>query len=155
MQSHYEFVSHWDVPAPRSLVWEVLMDLPAYPQWWPSIERVDTWTDGAGTLHARTRVRSRFRYELGWEGVYDEISPPSRSSYRVELGDLLGRGDMTLAESPGGTSVTYRWDVQTTRRWMKLLAPVLRPVFVWGHHRVMDEGLRGLRSEVARRSALV
>jgi hypothetical protein len=35
------------------------------------------------------------------------------------------------------TAVTYEWDVETTTRWLSMLAPVARPLFAWNHDRVM------------------
>jgi hypothetical protein len=42
------------------------------------------------------------------------------------------------------THVRYDWIVDTTKRWMILLAPVARPLFAWNHHAVMRRGQEGL-----------
>jgi len=54
-------------------------------------------------------------------------------------GELEGTGRWRFAASDL-TVVTYEWNVQTTRPWMNLLAPVGRPVFVWSHNAVMRRG---------------
>jgi hypothetical protein len=41
--------------------------------------------------------------------------------------------------------VTYVWRVQLRQRWMRLLAPLLAPVFRWNHDAVMRAGEAGLR----------
>ena len=39
----------------------------------------------------------------------------------------------------------YIWEVDTAKRWMNALAPLLRPLFVWNHHAIMRAGEAGLR----------
>jgi hypothetical protein len=58
-------------------------------------------------------------------------------------GELTGRGRWGLREDGGGTRVTYRWEVATTRWWMNLVAPVCRPLFQWNHDVVMQWGYEG------------
>jgi hypothetical protein len=59
-------------------------------------------------------------------------------------GDLEGTGHWRLFEQAGVTAVTYEWEVRTTKPWMKLLAPVARPVFEYNHDVVMRWGGEGL-----------
>jgi len=40
--------------------------------------------------------------------------------------------------------VRYEWTVDTKKRWMDLLSPMLAPIFRWNHDQVMAEGGRGL-----------
>ena len=42
------------------------------------------------------------------------------------------------------TTVRYAWAVRTTRPWMNLLAPIMRPAFAWNHDYVMANGATGL-----------
>lgn len=59
-------------------------------------------------------------------------------------GDLTGEGSWTLASVDAGVHVTSRWHVVAGPRWMRLLAPVAGPLFVWNHDRVMAAGTRRL-----------
>jgi hypothetical protein len=59
-------------------------------------------------------------------------------------GELAGTGSWRLYEDDGSTAVLFEWRVQTTRRWMNLLAPFARPLFRWNHDRLMRAGGRGL-----------
>jgi hypothetical protein len=78
--------------------------------------------------------------EQVWEEVYHAERWPTWWSYVVGVdeleaeatGELAGTGRWTLTAADGGTLVRYNWDIRTTRRWMNLLAPVARPVFVSG-----------------------
>ena len=42
------------------------------------------------------------------------------------------------------TTVRYDWKVETTKRWMNLIAPIARPLFSWNHDVVMGWGGEGL-----------
>ncbi|HKQ32652.1 MAG TPA: polyketide cyclase, partial [Thermodesulfobacteriota bacterium] len=38
----------------------------------------------------------------------------------------------------------YDWQVETTKPWMNLIAPLARPIFKWNHDVVMKWGAEGL-----------
>ena len=59
-------------------------------------------------------------------------------------GELQGRGLWQLSTENGETLVRYDWNVETTKRWMILLAPIARPLFEWNHNVVMSWGAQGL-----------
>jgi hypothetical protein len=59
-------------------------------------------------------------------------------------GNLEGTGHWRLFEHQGVTAVTYEWNVRTTKRWMKLLGPLGRPLFEYNHDVVMRWGGEGL-----------
>ena len=40
--------------------------------------------------------------------------------------------------------VVYEWNVETTARWMNVLAPLGGPAFAWNHDRIMRAGGEGL-----------
>ena len=55
-----------------------------------------------------------------------------------------GVGRWRLYEQDGITAVLYEWNVATSKAWMNLLAPLLRPVFEWNHDWVMARGGEGI-----------
>ncbi len=61
----------------------------------------------------------------------------------VASGELAGTGLWRFFADGDATAVFYQWDVETTRAWMNLLAPLARPAFAWNHDRVMREGGAG------------
>ena len=61
-----------------------------------------------------------------------------------------GVGRWRFFEQGGVTAVVYEWNVETTARWMNVLAPLGRPAFEWNHDRVMQAGGEGLASCSAR-----
>jgi hypothetical protein len=64
-------------------------------------------------------------------------------------GELDGVGLWNFHDEPEGTHVRYLWRVAVTRPWMRLLAPILAPVFAWNHNKVMRWGLEGARKRLA------
>jgi len=62
----------------------------------------------------------------------------------IASGELEGRGLWQLSNEGSETIVRYDWNVQTAKQWMKLLAPIARPVFKWNHDVVMSWGAKGL-----------
>jgi hypothetical protein len=77
---------------------------------------------------------------------------PHRMSVRAR-GDLDGRGEWQLEQDGEWVVVKYDWTVLATKPWMIVLAPLLKPVFVWNHKWAMQRGFEGLSRELARRSA--
>jgi hypothetical protein len=71
------------------------------------------------------------------------IEPP-RLLEGIAKGELQGRGLWQLSSEDSETIVRYDWSVETTKRWMNLLAPIARPLFEWNHNVVMSWGAKGL-----------
>ena len=66
-------------------------------------------------------------------------------------GELDGLGRWTLTPDGARTHVRYDWIVEVTKPWMRLAAPLLRPVFAWNHGMVMRWGYEGLTRKLAAR----
>lgn len=86
----------------------------------------------------RTSVRAVLPYALTWDMRLVEASP-QRLRWEAE-GDLDGTATLALSRSPQGTVVRATWSVRPTPRWMRLLWPVARPLFVRNHDEVMRRG---------------
>jgi hypothetical protein len=59
-------------------------------------------------------------------------------------GDVEGSGCWHFSSQNDVTIVRYEWRVRTGRGWMKLLAPIARPLFKWNHDYVMQRGAEAL-----------
>ena len=70
----------------------------------------------------------------------------------VVRGDLAGCGVCRVLSDECGTLVRYEWTVRLRRPWMRWLAPLARPVFLWNHDRVMQRGEAALAECLARES---
>ncbi len=56
----------------------------------------------------------------------------------------------TLDSQGARTQVRYDWIVEVTRPWMRIAAPMLRPIFTSNHGVVMSWGYQGLTRKLAR-----
>jgi uncharacterized protein YndB with AHSA1/START domain len=143
--ARYRFLTTWCLDAPIERVFEAIHDTESWPNWWRGVEDVVELEpgdgDGVGSL-ARYTWKSRLPYRLEFDMRVTRVKRP----YEMEgeaVGELTGTGRWRLFEGPA-TAVLYEWDVQTTRPWMNLLAPLARPVFAWNHDWVMRHGADGL-----------
>ena len=137
---HYRFLTAWLLEAERRAVWWTLRDAERWPEWWRGVQRV---TELEPDRRYRIAWRSRVPYELEFDFAVLELDEPL--SMRGEAtGQLEGTGHWRLFEQNGVTAVTYEWDVRATKRWMRAIGPVARPVFEYNHDVVMRWGGEGL-----------
>jgi len=142
----YALVTHWHLRAPIERVWEAIFAVEEWPRWWPYVQAVNELRKGdARGIGAVRRFTwsSALPYRLSFEMIATAVEPP-RYMEAVATGELSGKGRWQLAAEGPTTRVRYDWTVMTTRRWMNIVAPLMRPVFRWNHGRVMAEGGRGL-----------
>ncbi len=98
--------------------------------------------DGVGQ-RIRYIFKSALPYTVSFDIVLREVSPPHLLIGEAS-GELEGFGRSDITEDDGVTTLGYTWHVRTTGRAMNLLAPLLRPAFMWNHHVVMRWGAEGL-----------
>ena len=153
--AEFVLVSHWRLPAPRERVWQVLRATHDWPRWWPYVASVEELepgdASGVGALH-RYHWTSRLPYSVKFATRTVEVRRAELVRGRAE-GDLHGEGLWELGDDGDGTRVTYTWRVSLTKRWMRMLAPLLRPIFTWNHDAVMAAGERGMKAWLVRDSA--
>jgi hypothetical protein len=144
--SEFSLITHWHLDAPIDHVWEAIVAVEDWPQWWRYVHAVEELTpgdaDGVGALRRYT-WSSRLPYRLSFDMRVTRVERPS-SLEGVAEGDLRGSGRWHLAPEGETTHVRYDWTVVTTKPWMKVLAPLLQPAFRWNHNQVMAEGGRGI-----------
>ena len=150
--------THWLVVATIEEVAAILSEPERLPDWWPevylSVEIVDPGgPDGVGRVVA-FHTRGWLPYTLRWRGTVVDAHRPH--TWTVEAtGDLDGRGVWQLEQRGELAVVDYTWRVRVEKPGLKLLAPVLRPVYAANHRWAMARGLEGLGRELARRRATV
>jgi uncharacterized protein YndB with AHSA1/START domain len=144
--AQYEFLTTWCLDAPIDRVWDALYESERWPEWWRGVERVQVLEPGdadrVGEL-SRYTWKSRLPYRLEFDMRTTRVERPFLVEGTAQ-GELAGQGRWRLFEARGTTAVTYEWTVETTERWMNLLAPLARPVFAWNHDVVMRNGGVGL-----------
>lgn len=146
MAADYHYISTWQLQAPIEPVWAAISDLEQLPAWYPAVQQVQTLTPGdpdAVGSRVRYLLKGRLPMRLAFEATITRVDPPRELELQAE-GDLAGTGRWELQQQDGVTTVRYRWDVQTTRPWMNLVAPVARPLFTWNSRGVMLQAGQGL-----------
>ena len=144
--ARYVLTSTWSVDASVGAVWavfEAFVDAPDPFAWWPDLV-VRARDDDV--VHVVTRsalgYRLRFRLHSLWTAELQQIG------FAAD-GDLRGSGTAVLAAAERGTTVRIEWVVAPTRTWMRWTTPLLRPVYVAAHRRVMRRGELALQQWLA------
>jgi mannose-6-phosphate isomerase-like protein (cupin superfamily)/uncharacterized protein YndB with AHSA1/START domain len=140
----YVFVDEWDVAAPPEAVFSALADARTYPVWWRPVY-IDVESDGPAELgkESRQHFKGRLPYHLNTRSVITELDPPRTITAEVD-GDLRGTGTWTLAPVATGTHVRFDWQVHADRKLLRLLTPLLRPLFRWNHNWAIARAMAGL-----------
>jgi quercetin dioxygenase-like cupin family protein/uncharacterized protein YndB with AHSA1/START domain len=147
----YVFVDEWNVDAPREAVFDALADGRTYPAWWRPVY-IDVDADGPPRLGqvARQHFKGQLPYHLKTTSKIVRYDPPHVLDVEVE-GDLRGHGKWTLTPTAfGGTHVRFDWTVHADRRLLRVLTPVLRPLFRWNHNWAIARAIEGLEPYVRR-----
>jgi Polyketide cyclase / dehydrase and lipid transport len=142
----YHYVSSWQLQAPIEQVWAALNDLEHLPVWYRGVHEARELAPGdALGVGRRVRyvIKGRLPLRLAFEATTTRSVPPQDQELQAE-GDLAGTGRWSLDEHGKVTTVSYHWDVRTTRPWMNLLAPLARPIFTWNSRGVLLEAGEGL-----------
>jgi quercetin dioxygenase-like cupin family protein/uncharacterized protein YndB with AHSA1/START domain len=140
----YRFLDEWDVAAAPEAVFGAVADSRTYPEWWRPVY-LDVQADGPAALGtaARHHFKGRLPYHLRTRSVIVDIDPPRRVVAEVD-GDLRGRGTWTLTPAPDGTHVRFDWQVHADRPFLRVLTPVMRPMFRWNHNWAVARAKEGL-----------
>ncbi len=146
----YHFVTHWRVRGPIQLVYDILKDGEGYSRWW---RPAYVSTTSTGDKKIRALVRARLPYTLDFATEPVRENPPFEFEIR-STGELSGRGLWKLRQEGEMTAVDFFWDVRAEKPLVKLLSPILKPLFKWNHDWVMKVGEKGLQQEIEHRSSL-
>lgn len=140
--AEYHLLTIWRFEAPLEKVYAVIHDSLLWPDWWPSVKKVEAVA--AGDAHGINSVRLYF-----WQGELPYQVAFAVRATRIEKlvalegsadGDLEGSGCWHFSRQGGISIVRYEWHVRTTRWWMNLIAPVARSLFIRNHVQIMGQG---------------
>lgn len=149
----FDLTSRWRVEGAREEVDEVFRDPGDLPRWWPEVY-LDVRLLEPGDAKGVGRVadiwsRGWLPYTLRWRMTVLEVDAGRR--VLEATGDLVGRGEWTLAQDGRFVDLTYTWHVRAERPLFRLMAPLLKPLMAWNHRWAMARGEAALRRELTRR----
>lgn len=129
-----------------SQTFAVLRDLQTYPSWWPEVKSVIP----VGEDRAVVLIMGILPYSLEFL-MERQVDDPDSGTLRAGLtGDLEGYSSWTVVPGEeGGCRLIYDQQVEVTKRALRLLAPVARPLLRLNHALMMSRGKRGLESYLA------
>jgi hypothetical protein len=162
MPAHvYRFQEHWTIPGfPPREVYEVVADGRLLTHWWKGVYLAAEPLDGAGGGDAAPGVGSRVRvkargalpYALYFVLETTDLDPGRLVEVRTR-GDFEGVWRAAFAPASGGTRVDIEWTVTVQKPLVRLLSPLLRPLFAWNHRWTTPRGEAGLRAYLGARRA--
>jgi hypothetical protein len=141
-RSRFEFFDEWRLAAEPGAVWPVIRDVEDWPDWWPSVRTVTPVAGDTGSTY-QFRFRTRLPYDMAFAAELVSDDTLQTAEARV-TGRVDGSGLCTATAIDGGTLVRFDWSVRPQLIWMRVVAPVARPVFRWNHRSLMAEGARAL-----------
>lgn len=144
---HYHFTTTWKVDALLEKVWNIIKRPEDWTQWWKGVLKAEIISpgdiNGIGKKHAFiwqnfTPNKLHFTSEVIF---IDELKCIEA---KVE-GELEGTGTWHFSNQGKETIISFEWKVATTKMWMNIFAPVLKPVFIWNHNWLMKQGEKGIK----------
>lgn len=152
--NQYQFQTVWRVGAPRAVLYEILKEGQSYPRWWPDVYLTARFTPSGRADHVGDRVdlltKGWLPYRLHWTAATERLSPPERIEISAS-GDFVGEGSWQLEPEGETTRITFDWRIRADKPLLRLLSPILKPLFRWNHHWAMSTGLPRLQAEARRR----
>ena len=144
--TEYRLLTIWRVEAPLEKVYAAIENSLHWPHWWPGAEKVEELAAGDADGIDSIR-RYSWQGQLPYRVVFDVCTTRIENQVVIEgkaRGDLDGVGRWHFTRQGTVSVVRYEWHVRSTRWWMKLLAPVARPLFIRNHALLMAQGGEGL-----------
>lgn len=144
--TEYRLLTIWRIEAPLQEVYAAIHNSMHWPEWWPSVRKVEDIADGDGNGINSIR-RYAWQGKLPYRVVFDVRATRLETLIAIEgtaRGDLEGNGRWKFSRQGKVSVVRYEWHVRTTRWWMNLVAPVARPMFIHNHTQIMDQGGKAL-----------
>lgn len=145
----YSFVTSWKFESAIEPLWDIIYDFERWPEWWKAVKKVEILDNGVAAIGKK--VRYSWKSDLPYTLRFCLTSTHIDKYHLIEgvaNGDLDGFGLWKFTEKGGITTITCSWDVNTNKKWMNIMAPILKPIFRWNHAIVMRWGAKGLAKKL-------
>ncbi len=145
----YSFVTTWKLRCPLENAWDIIYKQEEWPNWWKGVQQVTVLEPGINDIGKKIAYtwKSALPYTLSFYMISRHIDTHHLLEGTAH-GDLEGIGLWNFSEDKGITTIECSWDVNTNKKWMNMLAPLLRPLFKWNHRVVMRWGAKGLAKKL-------
>jgi hypothetical protein len=151
--NHYRFVTHWQLKGTCEQVYALLMDMEGMKRWWPSLYRDATVVESGAANDVgkvvAVETKGFLPYVLHWTYRVTANNVPHGFSIEA-FGELVGHGEWTFVQRGEMVDVTYVWEVEANKPFMRHFAFLLRPLFAANHNWVMRRGEEGIQQELAK-----
>jgi hypothetical protein len=150
----FQIMTIWRVTGALHEVADILTDAEHLPNWWGEVylgTRIIAPGDAAG-IGRQVAVHSKgwLPYDLHWVATLVDSRLPDAWTVRAQ-GDLVGLGQWSLRQNGPLVEAVYDWQVRAEKPVLRLLSPLLAPIFAWNHRWAMAKGEAGLKRELVRR----
>ncbi|MFD2471148.1 SRPBCC family protein [Amycolatopsis silviterrae] len=144
--AQYSFRSVWWLPTTLpERVFDAIVDLEAYPRWWPDVQSVRQVDDDTAQVVCRSRLPYRIVVAM-----HREQQDAAGLRVRVRLsGDLDGVLAGAIRAAGGGTTLEITQHVRARKPLLRRLDVVARPFFRANHAWMMRRGHHGLAGYLA------
>jgi len=144
-----EYSATFTFAATPERVWAVMQRFEAIAASWPWLRELQV--HGAG-LHEGTVVRGvvspPLPYEMRLDVILDECRPAERLDASVH-GDLEGSAHFAFAGDGSETRASAHWTIEMMQPSMRVAARIAPRLLRWGHDRVVNATVNGLRRQLA------
>ncbi|PXY19331.1 SRPBCC family protein [Prauserella muralis] len=140
--TRYRFRTTWTIGAPASVVFATVVDLAAYPRWWPDVRSVRRIDDDTAELVCRATLP--FALTLRVRRM-EQDAAAGRLGVTLS-GDLEGSLTGRVLPNGHGTHLHIVQHVVAAKPLLRVFSPVAHPLFRANHAAMMRRGLRGLRA---------
>ena len=131
--------------SPPGEVWEAMTRTGNYTSWWSWLRRIDASGLVGGDVWA-CQVQPPLPYSLRFKITLDEVVE-GRSVQATVSGDIIGAARVELSASGAdATVIHFVSDLEPAAGALRAFAAVARPLVVWGHDWVIDQGVRQFRA---------
>jgi uncharacterized protein YndB with AHSA1/START domain len=144
-----EFQRTFAFPVPAERLWAAMVQFDEFSSWWSWLREFSV--DGAGlesgtVLHGVVEPPVPYRMRL--DVVVDTCEPTQRVGAAIH-GDLEGTAMLHLEGDDATTLVHAVWTVEMKQAPMRLAARIGHPLLRWGHDRVVEATVDGIRRHLA------
>lgn len=154
--NQYQFVTQWRLTGSVEDIFALVTDGLGYARWWSAVyvkaEQVAPGDENGIGQTVRFLSKGALPYTITWTSRRTEREYLHRAVYRAE-GDFDGWAIWTVEQQGAEVVATLDWRLNAEKPLLKLLSPILKPIFKWNHYWAMDRGYEAIQRELgARRS---